>query len=56
MQPKKKAVEKEVQEDLPQAAESQAEDSAVKKEPSTSKSVRIYADGTSVIRAPVLHL
>ena len=55
VQQKKKAVEKEIQEDRPQAAEPSAEDSAVKEEPSTSKSVRIYADGKSVIWAPVLH-
>ena len=56
VQHKKKAVEKEIQEDLPQAAEPQAEDSAVKKEQSTPRSVRIYADGKSVIWAPVVLL
>ena len=56
VQHKKKVVEKEIQEDLPQAAEPQAEESAVKSEPSTSKSVRIYADGKCAIWAPVLHL
>lgn len=39
------AVKEEAEEAMPQAAEPAHEDSAVKEEASTSKPVRIYADG-----------